>query len=160
MAYAELRALRRLNSVFQFADVPSTAGTAFAKQDYRRGFALVRASLEDSSSISLPVGLWDSGAADAIRRALNAGAGGQFGIALVNANAALKIDPRSQATRMVAGLANLATMHPRRAHDLLFDALIGYDANPHGWLLTNFSLTSAYVLVAVGNVTSVPTGTR
>lgn len=103
------------------------------------------------SYLPLPPGLSDSGAADAIRDSWNAGAAGNFADALTKANQALKADPGSQATRVAAGVANLATMHAQRARDLLFDALLGYDANSRGNQLTNFSLTAAYVLVAVGD---------
>lgn len=161
-AFAELRTVRRLNETLQFTDGVAPPAPAFAKRDYRKGFALVRAGLSDAGIIALPVSLWDSGAADAIRRALDAGAAGHFNIALANANDALKRGAGSQATRLVAGIASLATMHPRRGRDLLFDAALGYDANPRGEILTNLSLMSVYVLVAVGSTDerSPPTAAR
>lgn len=151
-AYAQLRALRRLNERYRLADgVASTSADAFARRDYRRAYELFIASQWDTYNdyLPLPAGIYDSGAADAIREALDAGAAGDFAVALARANRALKAEPGSQATRFVAGIANLATMHAQRARALLFDALLGYDANPRGNQLTNFSLSAAYVLVAV-----------
>ena len=153
-AFAQLRALRRLNEAYRLADgVASKSAAAFGKRDYREAYKLFIASQWNHmySYLPLPAGLADSGAADAIRDSLNAGAAGDFAGALAKANQALKADPGSQATRVTAGVANLATMHAQRARDLLFDALLGYDANPRGNQLTNFSLTAAYVLVAVGD---------
>jgi hypothetical protein len=153
-AFVQLRALRSLNERFQLADgVASGSADAFAKRDYRRAYKLLIASVWDRiyGFINLPAGLADSGAADAIRDSLNAGAGGDYSGALAKADQALKADPDSQATRVVAGVANLPALHPQRARDLLFDALTGYDANPRGNQLTNFSLTAAYVLVALEN---------
>ena len=153
-AYVQLRAVRRMNEKFQIVGKPiAKSADAFAKRNYRRAYKVLVASLWNDrySYIPLPAGLADSGAADAIRRALNAGADGQFAVALANANQALKAEPGSQATRFVAGVANLATMHPRQGRDMLFDAMLGYDANPEGSMLTNWSLTAVYVLVAVGD---------
>jgi hypothetical protein len=164
-AYVQLRAVRRLNGNLQIVDAAtSKSADAFAKGDYRRAYALLRTALSGQGFVGFPAGLSDSGAADAMREALNAGADGHFALALARAEWALKAVPDSQATRMVAGVANLATMHPVRARDLLFDALFGYDANPEGWIFTNLSLTATYVLVALRDerkVSSIaPRGTR
>ena len=153
-AYRQLRALRSLNESFHLVGgVASTSADAFARRDYRGAYKGLIASVWDhiSSFINLPAGLADSGAAAAIRESLQAGAAGHFAAALAAANQALKADPDSQATRVVAGAANLATGRLDRARDLLFDAMLGYDANPHGDRLTNFSVTAVYMLVAIGD---------
>jgi hypothetical protein len=149
-AYDQLRSIKSLNDKFQFAYLPKESINAFGRRDYRRGYALLQEYLANGSSIIAPVGLEDSGAAQAMQRSLSAGSSGQFVTALREADAALSASPGSQMTRLIDGLANLAQAHNRRAHSLLFDALLGYDANPsRDNLLTFNSLMAAYILLAL-----------
>jgi len=153
-SYRQLRALKSLNETAPFhIMISSQSANAFAGGDFRRGYELFRAALISPvypDYVGLPVGLEDSGAATAIREALGDGTLGRYSLALTRANLALQDDRGSQTTRLVAGVANLSAGHVQRARDLLFDALLGFDANPdpHG-RLTVMSLTAAYVLLAL-----------